>query len=960
MLDVEGQGWPALDARGNVVEEFNDDMLGVRSRGSERERRHQVCCERLDAEAAYSWDPDDHRFQIVYDALHRTIERRARLNDDTTLTFETMVWGEGEPNDLERNLRTQLVRQHDGAGVTTHLAYDFKANLRQSSRDLTADYTATPNWDGVIPVGMQGAPQVTIAEFDAINRPVKVTTPDGSVTRTQDDRAGYLTLATVAIDDGPETACLSDVEHDEKGHRVRVDYGSGVTAVYEYDPLVFHITHAQLLRPADNTVLQDLRYVHDAVGNVTSIVDAAQQSTYFNNQLVAPRQDFEYDALYQLVNAEGREHAGQNLAVDDHDDARRLLPFKADGNAMQRYRQRYAYDLSGNMIRMRHAAGNGGFTNQWTRTFTPDAQSNRLQAAAIGDETAAFQDDASGNLTALSNLPAMIWDFQSRLTQLDLGGGGAAWYQYDASGQRVRKVVARQGGLVEERIYLNGLELFTRSQNGVAVLARRTLHVMDDKRRIALVDVVTLGDDGSPPLNIRYQHDNHLGSAILELDQLGAIVSFEEYYPFGSTSLQSGRSQVEVQLKRYRYLGKERDEESGLYYYGARYYAPWLARFTSADPKGIDEGLNAFAYVHNCPIRLVDPDGREAMTFGRALEVLHANIKSGQANAAKRLIYTSSYGNAALSILKVSEEKGVPPSKALILVAQALGEQAVTIWKEKDFKRTGYRMFNMQVHKRESDEFEKTGTDWKLPGVSSTRLDSSEAPNRSGGQVANSPFFRYSSPEASVGHFLGRLSGADKYFLARGTTEIGVLQKNYAAAHTSLVDPARRSRQIRNSAESGGILQGRQVRGNAQGKVRRGAQGLSGRHQGNARGHEGGDRRAAVTGNPRGGYQDDLRIDRGIHDGHRLGLAQPGQCDQCRVFQGSVTAEVANARAAARVSEARNRQEGHRTDSRREAVTADLRAIRGHTHVDHDRPHQLRQHHAVAHHHCRPRVRPER
>src|SRR5262249_2422078 len=151
-----------------------------------------------------------------------------------------------------------------------------------------------------------------------------------------------------------------------------------------------------------------------------------------------------------------------------------------------------------------------------------------------------------------------------------------------------------------------------------------------------------------------------------EIDQQGAIVSFEEYYPFGSTSLQSGRSQIEVQLKRYRYLGKERDEESGFYYYGARYYAPWLARYISADPKGIDDGLNVFAYVRNNPVRLVDPDGRDSMTFGRALEVLHANLKSSRQNADKAAAVTMGYRVIALNILKVAEDKGVPPSKALI------------------------------------------------------------------------------------------------------------------------------------------------------------------------------------------------------------------------------------------------------------------------------------------------------
>ena len=83
------------------------------------------------------------------------------------------------------------------------------------------------------------------------------------------------------------------------------------------------------------------------------------------------------------------------------------------------------------------------------------------------------------------------------------------------------------------------------------------------KQRIALVETRTQGDDGSPEQLIRYQFGNHLGSASLELDEAGQIISYEEYYPYGSTSYQAGRSAAEVSLKRYRYTGKERDEETG-------------------------------------------------------------------------------------------------------------------------------------------------------------------------------------------------------------------------------------------------------------------------------------------------------------------------------------------------------------------------------------------------------------
>ena len=117
---------------------------------------------------------------------------------------------------------------------------------------------------------------------------------------------------------------------------------------------------------------------------------------------------------------------------------------------------------------------------------------------------------------------------------------------------------------------------------------------MDDKQRIALVETRTQGNDPAAPEQlIRYQFGNHLGSASLELDEQAQIISYEEYHPYGSTSYQAVRSQTETP-KRYRYTGKERDEESGLYYHGARYYAPWLGRWTSADPIEIYRDLELY------------------------------------------------------------------------------------------------------------------------------------------------------------------------------------------------------------------------------------------------------------------------------------------------------------------------------------------------------------------------------
>ena len=390
----------------------------------------------------------------------------------------------------------------------------------------------------------------------------------------------------------------------------------------------------------DPAVVQDLRYTYDPAGNITRIEDAALKTFLHNNEPVQPVCAYTYDAIYRLLEAQGREHIGQTAHDFNPPDGNRrdfdfigLADFIAHPNdmqAMRNYTERYEYDSVGNFQFMRHSANGGSWTRRYeyaaASLIEPLQQSNRLTKTTVGngtnfDETYTYTDaqgkDVHGCITAINSMK-MVWDSKDQLQQVDLGGGGVAYYVYDGGGQRVRKVIETQNGTRQhERLYLGGFEIYREyNGSGTAVkLERGTLHIMDDKQHIALVETKTVENQSAihnPQSTIRFQLGNHLGSASLELDASAGLISYEEYHPYGTTSFQTRSSAAEVSLKRYRYTGMERDEETGFSYHSARYYAPWLGKWISPDPIGLSkDGTNVYSYVRNNPINYVDPSGLE-------------------------------------------------------------------------------------------------------------------------------------------------------------------------------------------------------------------------------------------------------------------------------------------------------------------------------------------------------------
>ena len=640
-LDIEGNQRSVTDALGRVVIRYDYDMLGNRLRSSSMEAGTRWTLNDVTGKPLCNWDSRDHRIRITYDALRRPTDTFLRTGSAAEQTIGRTAYGESRLDAEANNLRGHAIHVFDQAGVATTDRYDFKGNLLRAARKLASAYDNTLDWSGAVPLEPETYTGTT--RYDALNRPTQIVAPHSdqpgtvvnvvqhsySPANLVDQVDVWLSLAAEPegqLDQATATMhAVTSIDHDAKGRRTQISYGNSTSTEYYYDPITFRLIR---LRTGQ---LQDQSYTYDPVGNITELRDAAQQTVFFKNNRVEPNAEYTYDATYRLVEATGREHLGQvggTPIPHSYNDAGRVNPPDSrDGKALGRYLERYTYDQVGNFSAMKHI-GTYPIAPGWTRTYSYTEPNNRLTSTTVGQTTETYSYDPHGNTLTMPQLQEMRWDFQDQLQLTrrqainanDADGvahvGERTWYVYDATGQRIRKITETAPGRVkDERIYLGDFEVYHRRSGDP--LTRESLHLMDDKRRIALIETRTEGvEPGVSARLVRYQLVNHLGSVSVELDEIGGVISYEEYTPYGSTSYQA-ISVAGLEPKRYRFSGKERDEESGLTYFGTRYYATNIGRWISADIVGVRDGTDLYIFVHDKPTAEVDRNGTEGQPWWR-------------------------------------------------------------------------------------------------------------------------------------------------------------------------------------------------------------------------------------------------------------------------------------------------------------------------------------------------------
>ena len=540
------------------------------------------------------------------------------------------------------NLLGKLLRHYDEAGLLNFIAYDFKGNLLDKQRQVIsankilsvfagigADGNVKAyrvNWapDGnSSPAALQAGalvfldPQVyeTSSAFDALNRIKTLRYPqdmDGmrKELRPTYNRAG--TLERVTLDGA---VYVERIAYTAKGQRALIAYGNSLMTRYAYDERTFRLvrlrterfTSSETLMPA-GMVLQDFAYVYDLAGNIWTIHDRTPESGIPNTQLGTEALDrgFVYDAIYRLVSASGREcDRPLHLPWDE-------APRCTDLTKTRAYLQRYVYDRVGNIQQVRHIANDGGFTRDFTLVPGNTAPSNnRLKQMSVGSTTFAYRYDDNRNMTDETTSRHFEWDHSDRMRVFRTQPVNAeptvhVQYLYDSPGQRTVKLTRPSAGPVEVTIYIDGIFEHRKQISSAMLAENNSLHIMDNASRVALVRLgQSFGADATPPVG--YQLADHLGSSNVAVGGQNAtvdnFVNREEYTPFGETSFGS------FARKRYRFSGKERDEETGFNYHGARYCAPALGRWVSCDP--MIKLSNLYVYTKNNPLSYWDPSGQD-------------------------------------------------------------------------------------------------------------------------------------------------------------------------------------------------------------------------------------------------------------------------------------------------------------------------------------------------------------
>jgi len=443
--------------------------------------------------------------------------------------------------------------------------------------------------------------------YDTFGRLQQLTYPDGELLSYGYDSGGLVRSAS-GVKGGTTYHYVNRMEYDKFGQQAFAEDGNGVQTKYTYDPTMDRLsnqTAGPLLAPNGTNLgnFENQSYSYDKVGNVTSSA---------NNIAVPPAptlggpssQTFNYDDLDRLASASG----SYSYSPDKTNSYTYALAYDNLHNITSKAQSNTIVQGSGTPV----TQGKTTYTNAYAYAAAqPHAPSH------IGTQT--FSYDLDGNQNGWTDdgngqQRSIVWDEENRIQSIS-DNGNEQDYKYDADGQRMIK----SGPKGEETDYVNQYFSIRNSQIG-------TKNVFIGTERIA----AKLVKDHSYEKDSYYFHSDHLSSTNYVTDAGGKLYEHLEYFPSGESWIEEkSNSQQSPNLgTSYEFAGKELDQETQLYYFGARYYDPRTSVWESPDPALPDnlaklssqngspanaaevDFLSLYDYADANPLTKTDPDGR--------------------------------------------------------------------------------------------------------------------------------------------------------------------------------------------------------------------------------------------------------------------------------------------------------------------------------------------------------------
>ena len=580
----------------------------------------------------YTYDPMDRLIQtLTPNYPNYTSSSIEYLKDRTTYIDDN-----GHKKVVEKDIYEKIIKVEEYTGVspsftlyaTTQYAYDVLNNLTRVTdeygnlTEITNDtlsrktsmhdpdmgyWTYQYDANGNLISQTDAKNQTITFTYDALNRITKKDYPTGTdITYTYDelfstnpigkqttltdssgttkfyyDAMGQITRTDKTID---SMLYITQTQYDSLGRVKKIIYPDSAEVDYTYDGNgnikdIISGTQTYLTYNSYNAFAQPLS-VTNGNGVTTQYQYYAQNNRLFSITTNSPTQGGLMNFTYSY------DSAGNITSIDDLMDNNKDRTYTYDD--LDRLIGANSLSYGGNLIYQYDKTGNMTYNCKYGYYFYDDL--NHIHAVtkikkADGTLIDSYSYDANGNMTGGAGR-ALTYNYDNMPTSIGYNNN-ATINVYDANGIRVKKVTPTSTTVYIGQTY--------ECANGVCMK-----YIMSGTQIIAQIS----GSDTN------YYHTDHLGSSSIITDNTGNKVEDIYYYPYGEIKTNTGSANV-----RYKYTGKEFDAEDGLYYYGARYYDPRLARFISADTivplPFYPQTFNRYAYAYNNPIVLRDLDGHE-------------------------------------------------------------------------------------------------------------------------------------------------------------------------------------------------------------------------------------------------------------------------------------------------------------------------------------------------------------